>query len=321
MASSGWPSCCGRPPGSAQDEVCRCDRSLRRTAVVGRRRHPRLFQDQAGILDLERTEFRSCHGLEDVFGLMLPLVDRQAGPAAVDRIAAIAERRRRSRQAPADPAQPGRQCGQVHRTRRMRSRSAKSLPGERRCCASKSATPASASRRQAEAIFDPFTQSDAFGRATVRRQWPGAGDLPPPGRPARRRNRRRQRTRRGQPLLVHHAARLAQTRRPRRQSAARRGPKRAPVGLELLVVEDNEVNAMVAAGLLDRAGHNATIAATGAEALALFDAAPFRRRVDGSAAARLRRSRIGAADAGVRRRQKRRIPIIVAVGACAGERH
>ncbi|TBW38776.1 response regulator [Siculibacillus lacustris] len=44
-----------------------------------------------------------------------------------------------------------------------------------------------------------------------------------------------------------------------------------PASLDVLVVEDNEVNSMVAGGLLERAGHRATIAATGADALACIE--------------------------------------------------
>jgi len=126
-----------------------------------------------------------------------------------------------------------------------------------------------------EAIFDPFTQSDV----TVSRRFGGSGL----GLAICRRLVDRLGGEIGVESRLCEGSRFwftmpldlgagATATAPDRAAARR---KRASVALDLLVVEDNEVNAMVASGLLARAGHKAVVAATGMEALALFDARDF----------------------------------------------
>jgi CheY-like chemotaxis protein/HPt (histidine-containing phosphotransfer) domain-containing protein len=62
--------------------------------------------------------------------------------------------------------------------------------------------------------------------------------------------------------------------RPRRRPGAARPPKGGR-SLRVLVAEDNVVNQQVAAGMLERAGHQATVAANGREALALLEKGAF----------------------------------------------
>ena len=126
-----------------------------------------------------------------------------------------------------------------------------------------------------EAIFDPFTQSDV----TVGRRFGGSGL----GLAICRRLVDRLGGEIGVDSRLGEGSRfwftmplepsVGATAAAPDRAAARR--KRASVALDLLVVEDNEVNAMVASGLLARAGHKAIIASTGAEALALFDSRDF----------------------------------------------
>jgi CheY-like chemotaxis protein/HPt (histidine-containing phosphotransfer) domain-containing protein len=62
--------------------------------------------------------------------------------------------------------------------------------------------------------------------------------------------------------------------RPRRRPGAARPPKGAR-SLRVLVAEDNAVNQQVAVGMLERAGHQATVAANGREVLALLEKGAF----------------------------------------------
>ncbi|MFT3848626.1 MAG: ATP-binding protein [Propionivibrio sp.] len=58
-------------------------------------------------------------------------------------------------------------------------------------------------------------------------------------------------------------------------NAAEQAPDDAVSALDVLLVEDNEINRLVAAGLLERAGHRAVAAVSGREALARLDGAYF----------------------------------------------
>jgi CheY-like chemotaxis protein/HPt (histidine-containing phosphotransfer) domain-containing protein len=60
--------------------------------------------------------------------------------------------------------------------------------------------------------------------------------------------------------------------RPRRRAAP---PPAAGRRLHVLVAEDNPVNQQVAVGMLERAGHEATVAENGREVLALLERRPF----------------------------------------------
>ena len=73
-----------------------------------------------------------------------------------------------------------------------------------------------------------------------------------------------------------------------------------PLSLDVLVVEDNEVNAMVACGLLERVGHRATLASTGEAAVEQVRRAGLRRRFDGPQAPRHRWRRGDAANSSAR---------------------
>ena len=129
--------------------------------------------------------------------------------------------------------------------------SAEQLDDAARACASRSATPASASTQDELArLFEPFTQADAsttrryggtgLGLAISRRlvELMG-GELTADSRRGAR-----------QHLLVHGAARPG--RRPPRQPALAGGPAR---GLRVLVVDDNATNRAILDGVPQRAGH------------------------------------------------------------------
>src|SRR6185312_7625971 len=58
--------------------------------------------------------------------------------------------------------------------------------------------------------------------------------------------------------------------------AAETAPQKAPRGpLSVLLAEDNEVNKLVAVGLLEKQGHRVTVVGTGREALAALDGGAF----------------------------------------------
>ena len=93
--------------------------------------------------------------------------------------------------------------------------------------------------------------------------------------------------------------------RPRKEAA------RLPPGgrrLRVLVAEDNAVNQQVAAGMLERAGHEAVVAANGREALALLEQRGVRPRAHGRADARARRPRDDGRDPGAGAREGRASP-------------
>ena len=268
---------------------------------------------QAGVLDLERTEFDLGVVLEDVFGLMLPLVDRKPDLRLLieqPKLGVVIGDPGKLRQI---------LLNLVGNAVKFTDRGAVTLgvsevagAGDQRmlrfdvCDTGIGVAP-----DRLEAIFDPFTQSDL----TVGRRFGGSGL----GLAICRRLVDRlggeigvdSRLGEGSrfwftmPLEVGAGATAAAP----EPGATRR--KRASFALDLLVVEDNEVNAMVASGLLARAGHKAEIAATGAEALALFEARDFDavlmdlRLPDFDGLEVVRRMR-AATDA-----RKRRTPIIV----------
>jgi signal transduction histidine kinase/DNA-binding response OmpR family regulator len=232
---------------------------------------------QAGVLDLERTEFELSTVLEDVFGLMLPLVDRKP------ELRLLIEQPKLG----AVIGDPGKLrqilLNLVGNAVKFTDRGAVTLGlsevagvGDRRMLRFEVCdTGIGVAPDRLDAIFDPFTQSDV----TVGRRFGGSGL----GLAICRRLVDRlggeigvdSRLGEGScfwftmPLEIAADAPEAA---PERGAARRQG---AAFALDLLVVEDNEVNAMVASGLLARAGHKAEIAATGAEALALFDTRNF----------------------------------------------
>ena len=233
---------------------------------------------QAGVLDLERTEFELATVLEDVFGLMLPLVDRKPELRLLVETPQARRDRRRSWQA--------RQIllNLVGNAVKFSERGAVRLavgeiagPDDGRMLRFEvSDTGIGVAPDRLEAIFDPFTQSDV----TVSRRFGGSGL----GLAICRRLVDRLGGEIGVESLLGEGSRFwftmplepsvaATAAVADRAVTARR--KRASVALDLLVVEDNEVNAMVASGLLARAGHKAIIAPSGAEALALFESREF----------------------------------------------
>ena len=186
---------------------------------------------QAGVLDLERTEFELATVLEDVFGLMLPLVDRKP------ELRLLVE----TPQIGTIVGDPGKLrqilLNLVGNAVKFSERGAVTLAvseaagsnGRRMLRFEVSDTGIGVAPDRLEAIFDPFTQSDVTVSRRVRRQRSGAGDLSPSRRSARRRDRRRKPSRRGQSLLVHDAAR-AQRRRDGGRARSRRSAAQARVG-------------------------------------------------------------------------------------------
>jgi signal transduction histidine kinase/CheY-like chemotaxis protein/HPt (histidine-containing phosphotransfer) domain-containing protein len=232
---------------------------------------------QAGVLDLERIEFELTTVVEDVFGLMLPLVDRKP------ELRLLVE----TPQVGTIVGDPGKLrqilLNLVGNAVKFSERGAVTLAvsetagsnGGRMLRFEVSDTGIGVAPDRLEAIFDPFTQSDV----TVSRRFGGSGL----GLAICRRLVDRLGGEIGVESLLGEGSRfwftmplepsVGATAAAPDRAAARR--KRTSVALDLLVVEDNEVNAMVASGLLARAGHKAIIASSGAEALALFDSREF----------------------------------------------
>ena len=232
---------------------------------------------QAGVLDLDRTEFELSTVVEDVFGLMLPLVDRKPELRLLVETAQTAT-------IVGDPGKL-RQIllNLVGNAVKFSERGAVTLTvretaganGRRMLRFEVSDTGIGVAPDRLEAIFDPFIQSDV----TVGRRFGGSGL----GLAICRRLVDRLggeigvESRLGEGSCFWFTMPLepsvgATASAPDRGVTRR---KRTPIALDLLVVEDNEVNAMVASGLLARAGHAAIIAPTGAVALALFEARDF----------------------------------------------
>ena len=232
---------------------------------------------QAGVLDLDRTEFELATVVEDVFGLMLPLVDRKP------ELRLLVE----TPQIGTIVGDPGKLrqilLNLVGNAVKFSERGAVTLAvgeaagsnGGRMLRFEVSDTGIGVAADRLEAIFDPFTQSDV----TVGRKFGGSGL----GLAICRRLVDRLGGEIGVESRLGEGSRfwftvplepsVGATAAAPDRAAARR--KRASVALDLLVVEDNEVNAMVASGLLARAGHKAIIASTGLEALTLFDTRDF----------------------------------------------
>ena len=268
---------------------------------------------QAGVLDLEHTEFELATVLEDVFGLMLPLVDRKPELRLLvetPQVGTIVGDPGKLRQILLNLVGNAVKFSERGAVTLAVSEAAGSKSG-RMLRFEVSDTGIGVAPDRLEAIFDPFTQSDV----TVSRRFGGSGL----GLAICRRLVDRLGGEIGVESRLGEGSRfwfttplelsVAATATAPDRGAARR--KRASVALDLLVVEDNEVNAMVASGLLARAGHKAVIASTGAEALALFESRDFDavlmdlRLPDFDGLEVVRRMR-ASADA-----KKSRIPIIV----------
>ncbi len=232
---------------------------------------------EAGVLDLEEVEFSVAAVIEDVFGLMLPLASGKPDLRLVIE----------SPRAPNVVGDPGklRQIllnligNAIKFTERGAIRLAVSevlgSQAERTLLFEVFDTGIGVADDKLSLIFDPFTQSDG----SVAKRFGGSGL----GLAICRRLVERLggeigvESRLGEGSRFWFTAPFAQVlgERPTPGPAFSVDSAEAPFVLDVLVVEDNEVNAMVACGLLERAGHRPCVAPTGAAALAQFEAQDF----------------------------------------------
>ncbi|MDK9697385.1 MAG: ATP-binding protein [Siculibacillus sp.] len=231
---------------------------------------------EAGVLDVERVEFSVASVVDDVVGLMRPLVRRKPGlDLAVD-----------LPELPSVVGDPGKLrqilLNLVGNAIKFTPSGTISLAVEDladgsgepvlRFVVADTGIGIAPDRRNA--IFEPFTQSDG----SVARRYGGTGL----GLAICRRLVDRLGGRMGVESRLGAGSRFCFT-VPFGRGAGRSDPARDAPGdddaprrsLEVLVVEDNEVNALVARGLLERAGHRPTVAATGEAAIAAAAARDF----------------------------------------------
>ena len=232
---------------------------------------------EAGALELDETDFSVSSVIEDVFGLMLPLAARKPDlQLFLD--------------SPGLPSVVG-DSGKLRQillnlvgnavkfTERGEVRLIVSARDDRadRIWLSFEVldTGIGVAAERLDAIFDPFMQSDS----SVARRFGGSG--------LGLAICRRLVDRLGGEIWAH--SRVGEGSRfgfvaPFARAAASNSARRAemsadllgmPLSLEVLVVEDNEVNAMVACGLLARVGHRATLSSTGEEAVEQVRARDF----------------------------------------------
>lgn len=232
---------------------------------------------EAGSLDLEQTEFSVSSVHESVFELMLPLVDRKPELRLVVETPTI----------PTMVGDPGKLrqilLNLVGNAVKFTERGVIKLSvseiegqGHRPMLRFEvSDTGIGIPQDRLAAIFDPFTQSDA----SVGRRFGGSGlGLAICHRLVDRLGGTiGVESRLGEGSLFWFTSPLQRgaIAKPATSSDAFGNDTERPFSLDLLVVEDNEVNAMVASGLLERAGHRVVIAPTGAETLALFETRDF----------------------------------------------
>ena len=200
----------------------------------------------------------------------------------------------------------------VHRESRTSSRALRGL-----------ATPASASSRtQKERLWEPFTQADSSTTRTLRRHGPRPDDLAADRRADGRSDQRRVAARPRQHLRLQRAAAGRVERRagpadgtpPADRSAlaaddSRRSPERARSPgrpARMLVVEDNQVNQLVARLMLEHMGHGVDVACDGLEAVALWQHERLRGDLHGLPDAEARRVRRDAAHPRARGRRQAR---------------
>ena len=170
----------------------------------------------------------------------------------------------------AGAAQPGRQCHQVHRDAAgsrcvVRSRRRR---GAARRARSRSATPASACRPRRCSDCSSRSTRPTARAAAARRHRPRPGDQPAHRRGDGRPHRGREPARRGLALPLHARARSRRAPRRRRRPTRRwAASRRRDVGGTVLVVEDNAVNRMIAARVLQSLGIDVVEASDGREAL------------------------------------------------------
>lgn len=225
---------------------------------------------EADVLDLEAVEFSVAAVIEDVFGLMLPLVERKSE----------LELRLETPRLPTVVGDPGKLrqilLNLIGNAVKFTERGTVWLavedvsgPGDRWMLRFIVAdTGIGIAREKLASIFEPFTQSDG----SVARRYGGSGlGLAICHRLVQRfggeigvESRLGQGSRFW--FTVPFERRLATLPAPIEALPASETDEALP-RLDVLVVEDNEVNSMVASGLLERAGHRATVAATGAAAL------------------------------------------------------
>jgi two-component system, sensor histidine kinase and response regulator len=222
---------------------------------------------ESGRLELEHSAFR----LDDVLGNVANLVGQRAREKGLTlsfrQGSGRSQRARRRSAAPgAGAAEPLQQRGQVHRMMASVSVRVDTLMVHARrtawSCASRSATPASASIRSSQAcLFESFTQADSSTSQQIRRQRSGARDLQRSGRadgrhhPGREPGRTRGST-------FHFTVTASASTTPRRP-AVRRGRYRRLITVadaarlvqgpaRVLIAEDNAINRELLLELLAR---------------------------------------------------------------------
>jgi signal transduction histidine kinase/CheY-like chemotaxis protein/HPt (histidine-containing phosphotransfer) domain-containing protein len=226
---------------------------------------------EAGVLDLERTEFSVGSVVEDVFGLMQPLVNRKPDLRILAEIPALP-------QVIGDPGKlrqvllnlAGNAVKFTERgVIRIAVREVAIAPDDCRLRFDVADTGIGIDPRRIPAIFEPFTQSDnsiarrfggsGLGLAICRRLIDRMGgvievDSIP-----------------GQGSLFSFTVPFERSRvtSPSKETAAGHPADAPPArALDVLVVEDDEVNALVAKGLLQRLGHRPRSVGTGGDAVA-----------------------------------------------------
>ena len=224
---------------------------------------------EAGALDLDEASFSIAAVIEDVFGLMLPLAARKPDLHL-------------NLQAPRFPPMVGDEGKLRQILINLVGNAVKFTErGEIRLTVAE--LPAGAGRLtfrfdvvdtgigiaedKLGSIFDPFTQSDG----SIARRYGGSGL----GLAICRRLVERldgeigveSRNGKGSRFWFTSTFERSAADAPSRHAEMTADLVSMPLSLDVLVVEDNEVNAMVACGLLERIGHRATLAPTGEAAV------------------------------------------------------
>ena len=224
---------------------------------------------EAGALELDESEFSLSAVIEDVFELMLPLAARKLDlqlvldSPALPSVAGDSGKLRQILLNLVGNAVKFTERGEVRLTVSARDDDANRIW----VCFEVLDTGIGVPADRLEAIFDPFMQSDA----SVARRFGGSGlGLAICRRLVERLGGRIwAHSHLGEGSRFGFVAPFArvQTNDPARRAEMSAEPVGMPLSLDVLVVEDNEVNAMVACGLLERVGHRATLASTGEAAV------------------------------------------------------
>ena len=254
------------------------------------------------ILDFSKIESRKLElesipfSVRDVVGDMLKPLAVEANQKGLElavrhRSRRAGRHRRRSGPAPAGPDEPRRQCHQVHRTRPRDGRRSRRHP-IRRIHAAAFPDQRHRDRHPGGEARDDFRGIQPGRRiddAAVWRHRPRPDHFLEPGPSDGRTHLGRQRARQRQRLSLHRRLRHRRDRAPRRRLPSRGSPTcRYPSStahkpstgqparkLKILIAEDNIVNQRVAVGLLEKRGHDITVAHNGLEALAELERGAF----------------------------------------------